>query len=100
MKIIVENKTKKVIFSIEEDAEINFLNEEGFAPCLEVINSNGDSFLIADIIEESIKINESVEIPDDFIGSKYLYDAEIENPWVLNPDWIAPEAPTEEVTPE
>ena len=100
MKIIIDNETKRVIYSFKDDSNLIFNSEEGFEPNLEFIDIYGLTNYLGGITESNSIIVEGVILPDDFIGSKYLYDSELENPWSLNPDWIAPEAPTEEVTPE
>lgn len=102
MKIIVLNPTNKIIFSVEENCQTNFLAEENMAPCLEIVNFDNTSFLIADITEENVQIIEGLTLPNDFVGGKYLYDDSESHPFVLNPDWIEPESSEEspEESPE
>ena len=51
------------------------------------------TLIIADCTTENITLVEGVDEPSEWTGHKYLYTAD--GGWASNPDYVAPEDPTE-----
>ena len=51
------------------------------------------TLIIADCTTENVTLVEGVDEPSEWTGHKYLYTAD--GGWASNPDYVAPEDPTE-----
>jgi hypothetical protein len=85
MKTIVENATSLSKYLLD-DVEVVVLNDDS------IVVGDPAKFIIADLNAGNAAVYEGVTAPEGWTGNKYTFDG---SEWVLNPDWVEPEAPAQ-----
>lgn len=89
MKVIVENDTN-LSTAIAQDGDTVTLVESN----LTINGLNGITYIYNYLNSSNSTLHQNVTVPDGWYPHKFTFDGEI---WALNPDWVEPEAPVEEV---
>ena len=92
MKLIINTDSNAIIFALADDCETGFREPVGDEPSFFYFEQNGFTPIVSDLSDENTNIITVDSIPDDFAGCKYLYDTEQVDPFVLNPNWVDPDA--------
>ena len=77
MKTITRNDTQISIYIFEDDQVLNIGAEN-------IIVGDPAEFIIADCNSSNVTLYESVEPPEDWAGTKYLFDG---TTWTANDDY-------------
>lgn len=82
MKTIIDSKNLSK-YILEDNTQVSFESD-----CIKVGSLDDLDFTISDLNINNSSLVENIIPPDDWNGNKYFYD----NGFVLNPDWIDPDA--------
>lgn len=83
MKTITRKSTNVSLYLFNDDVVVDVKSNE-------IVIGNPPEFIIGDCDSSNAVLFENVSNPEDWQGWKYLYTES--GGWVLNPDWIDPNA--------
>lgn len=83
MKTIIRNDNNVSLYLFDDSTYVDIQANK-------TIVGNPPEFIIADCDDSNATLFENVSNPEDWQPWKYLYTEA--DGWVLNPDWIPPEA--------
>jgi hypothetical protein len=83
MKTIVRNDNNVSLYLFADDKVVDIQADK-------TVIGNPPELIIADCNTSNATLFEGVTDPGDWTGWKYLYT--VEGGWVLNPDWVDPNA--------
>ena len=84
MKVITNSATNVALYTFDDSDVV-------LAESNKIVVGEPPTLIIGDYSSSTATVYENVNVPEDWVAQKYLYNGS----WAANPDWVEPVEPVE-----